>query len=62
LKLENAKKEKMKPFTSIVVSNQIKRINAFSGYCEIVEKRVAKRELSKMNSPNNLSRAGSNLG
>lgn len=40
---------KDKNSTSIVVSNKIKRINAFEGYCEIVEKRIKKRELNKIN-------------
>jgi hypothetical protein len=35
----------MKPTTSVVISSNIKRVNAFEGYIEIIEKRVRKRDI-----------------
>ena len=47
--LDENQKKKMKVSTTIVLSNKIKRMNAFQGYCEIIEKRVKKRTVADLN-------------
>ena len=42
-------KNKLKNSTTIVVSSKLKRLNAFEGYYEVIEKRVKKRDLTKIN-------------